>query len=172
MSIMYCYCYSRKEFIGICASNRWSDDTPPPINTAIISICSTEDVRNEDNSGEPDNHVFEKNHRNVLNLDFDDISQKEEEIETGKAYGISKSQALEVVKFIRDGISEGINYFIIHCGAGRSRSQAVVRYILDTYSRIRDIIIRPDNPPTTYNSYVLGQLKKAGKIILWKNARK
>lgn len=162
----YIYCYSKKDFDTICNINDWSDDNPPNENTiALISICSTADVV-QNVICSPDNHFFEKNRKNILNLNFDDIDGKEQDIEGGgKAYGITKDQALQIVKFVRDNI-EKVQYFFIHCRAGQSRSQAVVRYILDTYSRIYELAINPDNPPNTPNPFVLSRLKQAEKIIL------
>lgn len=159
-------CYSKRDFDSICNINDWSDENLPEENTiALISICSTPDVV-RDIIREPENHWFGDNHKNVLNLNFDDIDGKEEEIPGGgKAYGITKEQALETVKFIRDNIDK-VSYFIIHCRAGQSRSQAVVRYILDTYSRIHNLETLPDNPPRTPNPFVLSRLKQAEKIIL------
>lgn len=53
----------------------------------------------------------------------------------------------------------------IHCAAGVSRSQGVVRYILDTYSNDYDIKLNPNNPNNTYNPHVLLMLKRANRFI-------
>ena len=49
----------------------------------------------------------------------------------------------------------------IHCAVGASRSQGVVRYIVDTYGNEYDIRLNPDNPNNTYNSHVVMMLKRA-----------
>jgi len=49
----------------------------------------------------------------------------------------------------------------IHCAVGASRSQGVVRYIVDTYGREYDIRLNPDNPNNTYNPHVVMMLKRA-----------
>lgn len=49
----------------------------------------------------------------------------------------------------------------IHCAVGASRSQGVVRYIVDTYKFDYDIRLNPNNPNNTYNPHVLMMLKRA-----------
>ena len=49
----------------------------------------------------------------------------------------------------------------IHCAVGASRSQGVVRYIVDTYRNEYDIRLNPDNPNNTYNPHVVMMLKRA-----------
>ena len=49
----------------------------------------------------------------------------------------------------------------IHCAVGASRSQGVVRYIVDTYKYDYDIQLNPNNPNNTYNPHVLMMLKRA-----------
>ena len=49
----------------------------------------------------------------------------------------------------------------IHCAVGASRSQGVVRYIVDTYGNEYDIKLNPDNPNNTYNPHVVMMLKRA-----------
>ena len=49
----------------------------------------------------------------------------------------------------------------IHCAVGASRSQGVVRYIVDTYGGEYDIRLNPDNPNNTYNPHVVMMLKRA-----------
>ena len=49
----------------------------------------------------------------------------------------------------------------VHCTAGASRSQGVVRYIVDTYGNDYDIKLNPNNPNNTYNPHVVMMLKRA-----------
>ena len=49
----------------------------------------------------------------------------------------------------------------IHCAVGASRSQGVVRYIIDTYGDQYDIKLNPNNPNNTYNPHVVMMLKRA-----------
>ena len=49
----------------------------------------------------------------------------------------------------------------IHCAVGASRSQGVVRFIVDTYGNEYDIRLNPDNPNNTCNPHVVMMLKRA-----------
>lgn len=49
----------------------------------------------------------------------------------------------------------------IHCAVGASRSQGVVRYIVDTYGGEYNIKLNPNNPNNTYNPHVVMMLKRA-----------
>lgn len=53
------------------------------------------------------------------------------------------------------------NTMYIHCAVGASRSQGVVRYIVDTYGDEFDIKLNPNNPNNTYNPHVVMMLKRA-----------
>ena len=53
------------------------------------------------------------------------------------------------------------NTIYIHCAVGVSRSQGVVRYIVDTYGDEFDIKLNPNNPNNTYNPHVVMMLKRA-----------
>lgn len=71
-------------------------------------------------------HWFKENHKNVINLDFDDTSSDNEELMT-----ISDKQAESLMFFIDDNLSkntEDVDVYI-HCLAGMSRSRAVAEYI-------------------------------------------
>lgn len=64
-------------------------------------------------------------------------------------------------KIIND---ETIDTIYVHCAAGASRSQGVVRYIVDTYGKEYDIKLNPHNPNNTYNPHVVMMLKRAYKM--------
>ena len=69
----------------------------------------------------------------------------------------------EAFKLI-DWINWRIKYddtIYIHCAIGVSRSQGVVRYIVDTYGNEYNIKLNPNNPNNTYNPHVLMMLKRA-----------
>lgn len=57
----------------------------------------------------------------------------------------------------------------IHCAAGISRSQGVVRYIVDTYKNDYDIKLNPNNPNNTYNPHIVMMLKRAYMESFYKN---
>ena len=75
-------------------------------------------------------HWFKENHKNVINLDFDDTSSDNEELRT-----ISDKQAESLMFFIDDNLSKNTDDIdvYIHCLAGMSRSRAVAEYIKRHY---------------------------------------
>lgn len=158
------YCYSRKQFNIIMNLCKWNEYTLPG-NVAIISICCTEPVKtnfvHERYDGNDDNHRF-PNINNVLNLDFDDINEDVRHCDGYDAHNITKEQADEAVKFIESHK----NYdFFIHCNAGKSRSQAFVKYIMEQYPDI-EWETNPDNPCLYPNVYVSNMLKRSARELL------
>ena len=73
-------------------------------------------------------------------------------------HALNYTEAKRLVEFIDGRIKEGDNIYV-HCSAGASRSQGVVRYILDTYPDI-DWETRKDNPCLTPNYHVIRMLKR------------
>lgn len=69
-------------------------------------------------------------------------------------------EAFELCKWI-DWRIHCDNTMYIHCAAGVSRSQGVVRYIIDTYGNEFDIKLNQNNPNNTYNPHVVMMLKRA-----------
>lgn len=142
------YCYSHKDFKELCITKGWNDNNIPE-NSIFISICGTLNDRNED-------HLFKKDSEYVLNLDFDDISA-DYLIQDGQIFhGLNKDQAKSIVEFIDKNIGKDI---YVHCSAGKSRSQGIVRFVLDCYPEVK-YNIRKDNPDSTPNIDVLTKLKK------------
>jgi Predicted protein tyrosine phosphatase len=144
------YCYSANEFKQTMDGNKWTNRTLPS-SVACIEICATPDVR--DYYGQlfsiTDKPWFLNRKslgpvpENVLKLNFDDITESVRPIGEDKfAYGMNVDQAKQIVEFIDKNIDKD---FYIHCHAGKSRSQAIVRYILDFYPD-HDWETRPENP--------------------------
>lgn len=159
------YCFSRKNFNIYMDEQNWTDETLPD-NVAVISICCTEAVRtnfvHSRYDGADDTHRF--SHRNnVLNLDFDDIDEEVRHCDGGyDALNITKEQADEAVKFIE----AHKNYdFYIHCNAGKSRSQAFIKYIREQYYDI-DWETNPANLCLYPNIYVSNMLKRSASELL------
>lgn len=69
-------------------------------------------------------------------------------------------EAFDLVRWIDTRIKEDDTIYV-HCAVGASRSQGVVRYIVDTYSNEYDIKLNPYNPNNTYNPHVVMMLKRA-----------
>ena len=161
------YCFSAQTFKQIMDDNKWTNKTLPS-SVACIEICATPDVLEHYGNyfALADKPWFmEKKScgpvpENVLKLNFDDITEDVLVIDDGKfAWGIKPDQAKRIVDFIDENIDKD---FYIHCHAGKSRSQAVVQYILDVY-KDREWETRPENPckPELINYRVFSMLKQA-----------
>lgn len=121
---------SHKRFDEWMAEFQLDDDHPPMKDEAVISICCTPDIKHnylEGHKHETDEHWFKKEHENVLNLDFDDITCPKETTKYGTAYGITPEQADTIVKFVENHLH--VDNWYIHCRAGRCRSMAVGLFV-------------------------------------------
>ena len=154
------YCFSHREFDLECEKHGWSDSCLPP-DIAFISIIGTSECQKY-YLGEKEEHFFKQSWPTVLNLEFDDVSEDSITWKGHTYYGLSMNQAEEIVKFIETNMGK---HFWIHCRAGQSRSQGIVRYILDCYPEVL-WKTRPENPPHTPNIDVLSKLKR----IWWNGA--
>lgn len=159
------YCFSRKGFNSFMFGKGWTDETLPD-NVAVISICCTEPVKNNlftnRYDGSDDTHRF-SSRNNVLNLDFDDINEEVRHCDGGYiATNITKEQADEAVKFIE---AHKDCDFYIHCNAGKSRSQAFVKYIMEQYPDI-EWETNPFNLCLYPNVYVSNMLKRSARELL------
>ena len=110
------YIFSQRQFnkamtdMGLNDNNIEQHD-----DIAIISIC------NSDGSMV---HWFKEDHKNVMNLDFDDV-----EYDSKDNYAMTQDQAKQIVDFYEQHIN--VKYFIVHCEAGISRSAAVATCFID-----------------------------------------
>ena len=77
-------------------------------------------------------------------------------------------EAFDLCSWIDWRIKEDTTIYI-HCMVGASRSQGVVRYIVDTYGNDYDIKLNPDNPNNTYNPHVVMMLKRAYRELFMKD---
>ena len=144
-------CFSQYEFDKIMEDKGWNDNNIPE-DCAFISIISPE------SSGFGEEHYFKQNHNNVINLEFEDIFDYKVEYSDSIIYGMNDKQAEELFNFIEN--NKGKNFYI-HCSAGISRSQAVVRFILDYYNDNYDkTSLNPNNPCEFPNLHVLHLLRR------------
>jgi len=147
--------FSHEAFDEYCVNNGINDDNVEKLdNKAFISIIGTKDII-EKYLDEPDTqHYFRTNHTNVLNLEFDDVSE-DIEFKGIKARAITPEQCKEVLEFVDGNIGKD---FYIHCRAGVSRSRAVGRFIKECYPKFYE-----DNLDVfwTANIAVLIGLKRA-----------
>lgn len=155
---MKVWCESFEGFKSLMNKNNWNNETLPD-DVAIISICEP--------NAKDEYHIF-KSKDNVINLDFYDITDynllyaygddiTESEVKYANSIkGLTDKQANELFNFIEHNIGKD---FYIHCSAGVSRSQGVVRFILDCYSDIYNEI-NSNNPCEFPNIHVVSLLKK------------
>ena len=104
-----------------------NDDNVEDSNMAFISIIGTPECLTYYLDEGKTKHYF-KDHENVLNLDFDDIST--DVIYNGQRFKtISFEQAEKAVDFIEKMLDKGVTLFMIHCRAGMSRSRAFGEFV-------------------------------------------
>lgn len=114
--------YSQIDFNNAMKSNGIDDSNVENEKDSIFISITNRNSKTE--------HWFKENHKNVINLDFDDASSDNEELRT-----ISDKQAESLMFFIDDNLSkstEDVDVYI-HCLAGMSRSRAVAEYIKRHY---------------------------------------
>ena len=158
--------FNHTDFDKYCNQQSLNDNNVESNNNyAFISIIGTQEII-EDYLGEcGTKHYFNENHSNVLNLEFDDVSEDREfEYETlnGEnkvlhAKAINEKQAKECVDFIENNVGKT---FIIHCRAGFSRSQAFFRFITSMFEEYKNCEGNKDNPCHSPNIDVLAKLKR------------
>lgn len=171
-------CYSKYEFNAIMRNSKIYSPEDLPENVVVISIGAPW------NEEEP-SHWFANNAPNVINVDFDDCGPMWPNGEDN--YDIAQEmldhqdrffkfsyfnehinklinvapmnfiQSNRIVKFIEENKDKN---FMVHCNAGASRSQGVVRYILDTYGE-NNFETRDSNPCLTPNMHVVRMLKRS-----------
>lgn len=131
-------------------------------NMAFISIIGTKEFINHYLHEKETKHYFNDSHKNVLNLDFDDISTHV------NYYGhllktMTMEQAEQTVEFIENMIEKNVEVFKIHCRAAFSRSRAVAEFIF-RYCQEHNIDVEYDDRDeyiTLYNQEVLRKLRHA-----------
>lgn len=143
--------YNHKNFDTFCSHNAITDDNVETIfnNCAFISIIGTKNCLECYLNEKSTKHWFKENHSNVLNLEFDDI---DEDIKVnGILYkALSAKQSLQLYEFIENNLGKT---FFVHCRAGKSRSQAVAKFINELVDKY--VIIHKAN---TVNSGVMKRL--------------
>ena len=142
-------CYS----LGLYDYNVENDN-----NHAFISIIGTDGCRKYHLEDE-ETHWFKKNHINVLNLEFDDVTE-DTEFNGHLLKAMTEEQAQKCVDFIENNIGKHI---YIHCRAGISRSGAIAKFIIEFYNE-NNIYNVSDfkfyNKRINPNNHVLSLLKR------------
>ena len=160
------YVFNHADFDAYCIDNGINDRNVEEFkDQAFISIIGTPEIL-EYYLKEPNtNHWFDRNHPNVLNLEFDDVSNdrvfdykdNRGQLMSLHAFTMNQKQAKECVDFIENNLGKN---FRIHCLAGKSRSQAIGRFLLDCYEEYKDAKENPNNPCVTFNPGILATLKR------------
>lgn len=158
MELQKLYCYGFNGFCRAMKVNGWSDDNLPS-NVAIISICCTDTI--DDNT---EYHYF-KTSDNVFNIEFDDLDKEvlyrigPEAVEQYEHRCMTEDQAKQMVEFILRNKDKN---FYVHCSAGVSRSQAVIKFIhLNLSDDGRQFELNPRNNDYSFaNGYVYSLLTK------------
>ena len=101
---------------------------------AVISIGNSfdDDLAEDIFANGPSSHWFRHPHRNVLNIDFDDIAAPDEWKNLSKCPGyvlFDEEMARKIAGFVEENRDASI--WIVHCSAGVSRSGAVSRWLKD-----------------------------------------
>ena len=138
-----------------------NDDNVEDTNMAFISIIGTQECLKYYLEEEDTKHYF-KDHRNVLNLDFDDIGT--DVIYNGHHLRTLRiEEAEKAVDFIENVILSGVEEIKIHCRAGYSRSRAFAEWIF-RYCNENGIEVEYEDRndyTTMLNSSVLRKLNHA-----------
>lgn len=148
------YCFSRQDFNDYCEG--WTSENYPE-GACFISICNTPEGSDFMYPEEIEHH-FKTETPEIINLDFEDVTEPKVIYKGKTNLGISQEQADRLCEFIERNKDKN---FYIHCEAGLSRSQGVVRYILDIYGEDHEFETRRQNPCQTPNLYVTALLKRA-----------
>lgn len=112
----------RMQELGLC------NDNVEGSGMAFFSIIGTEECLKYYLEAEDTVHYFSNGHPNVLNLEFDDVSDNL--MYKGHLFmAMNDEQCKEAVRFIKEQVDNGVNEIIGHCWAGVSRSRAFAEFI-------------------------------------------
>lgn len=132
-----------------------------PTKTAFISIEGSPDCikyRLEEDKDDFDNDHILSDSPNVFNIEFDDVPGPGDYPYKGHwMKAMTGGQGAQIVTFIERNLGKD---FVIHCKAGKSRSKAVGRFILDIFGDQYENG-NPKNPIEECNVDVLEKLKNA-----------
>ncbi len=160
-------CMPKSHFDRAMRENHVSDSNVEDLSKVyMISIIGPGDVKQ-------DPHYFKHQHRNVLNLEFDDCESKQKLIIFDKEKGhveyettpFTDLQATAIINFIQYIEDTHDTEILIHCIAGQSRSGAVGEFINEFFGySFQELIFR--NPQIKPNNLVRLILRKVhGDII-------
>lgn len=157
-------CYSWNMFGRVLKENNWSDGNLPEDWVFI-------EIGEQEGNGYDDEPFWLHECDQVITFHFDDIAgyrvwdalpdiewtpaQKEVHKDV---YGMTDEDAARMFAFIDKNIGKNI---MVHCSVGVSRSQGVVRFVLDNYPEwYSEKDTNPNNPCVIPNIHVVSLLKK------------
>lgn len=126
-------------------------------NLVLISITDTMGYHS---------HYFKSNHKNVLNIMFDDIDEAELHTRMSDCKGMSVEQGKQIISFLETINKKKVKTIIVHCAAGISRSGAVGSFI-NNYFNLHYNQFKKDNPhihPNSRVSMILNRLERGIEI--------
>lgn len=114
------------------------------------------------NGDREDSHYFDKDYSNVLNLEFDDATDEENErrIKAGlnELVLFTEQQSKQIIEFIEK--NKHVETFYVHCLAGQSRSGAVGLFINDLHGEETYFEFANSNPTIKPNYFILALLRR------------
>lgn len=149
---------SMKHNIVVCNREDFPRQVKSKPGWAYISISATPECAEFWLNDKSESSHYLSSGEDVLNLEFDDLA--EDKIYKGHTFKtITQKQAEELFMFIEDHLHMNI---LVHCKAGKSRSQGVFRYIMDMYSDYyEECEENKQNPCLSPNMEVVRKLKRA-----------
>ena len=109
-----------------------------------------------------DVHYFDKDYSNVLNLEFDDATDEENErrVKSGQKELVlfTKEQGKKIIDFVEK--NKHVETFFVHCLAGQSRSGAVGVFINDLFGEETYFEFANSNPIIKPNYFILALLRR------------
>lgn len=137
------------------------DFNPRVFNLDIDDISPFWFENHENDCYDKSLELFNEGKTKQSNMYFSHIyinGQNKEFVDT--LHSLDYEEAFDLCEWINWRIKHDDTIYI-HCAIGASRSQGVVRYIVDTYKNEFDIRLNPNNPNNTYNPHVVMMLKRA-----------
>lgn len=151
---MKVYCFSYLEFKKLAKEFDWVSENFIDNNAAIISITnpkSDDEKLNDWTTEHPISRNWQEDLNKVLNISFHDDSED-----------FGPDEAKRIIDFIQ--ANKGKDFYV-HCIMGKSRSQAVCRFILDNFEGY--VEGRPyENPIKTPNYHILSTLNRVFKYTV------
>lgn len=147
----------KKRRVVVCSRADFPSQVLSKPGWAYISISATPECAKYWMGDEEESTHYLEPGKDVLNLEFDDL-------EEDRTYGghlfktISDEQARTLFEFIEDHLHMNI---LVHCKAGKSRSQGVYRFIMDMFpDHYEECSENRLNPCLTPNMEVVRKLKR------------